>query len=492
MSLRPLFRSTLAYSLNTLIAPLFSMVLTPLYTRVLTPEDFGALGLIRSLGMIISVFGMLGMITAMSVLLYKQSDEESRLRLLSTALWLGIICSTLLMVVALFVVEPLALIWLGDLRFAPMIFVYLLNLPFGVIYTLQTGAFRLRQEAFKATAVGLAQIVLLAVGNLVLVVWLRAGLMGALAAEMCTYVGLSLLCLLLAPEYVLAAPRALLQGWSVEPVTRRLLLAGVPLIPMGLANWALNYIDRPLLLQMGIGLDQIGIYDIAAKLASLLTLLSIPFQQAWIPFALSIQEQSSAAQTYARTLIWYLAGMLGMVLGLSLFAREIIMVFTTPMYLPAYRYVWLLGSAAPIIGSQIILTTGLYITGKTAHLAWTTMVGAAVNIGLNLLLVPVLGVAGAAIATPLGYLCGPIAAVIVAQRYYAVPYQWRPVFLLLTIQMALVVAGLWFSQETSVLSVGVRLLFLLMYPVMLIGLGMISLDDLARGQQLIERYLRWG
>lgn len=488
-NLRTLVRSTAAYSMNSLIGPLFTIIFTPIYIRVLTQSDLGTMTLVRTLGMIVSVFGTLGLATAMGVLLHDQPDDEAQVRMLSTAIWLGTACSLGLALVALLLRGPLALVWLGDEQFAPLVALYLANLPFGALYALCVGALRLRQEAWRASMLGVAQVVLLAVFSLVLVVWLRFGVYGVLGAEVLTYVCLSLLCVVAAPRYLLGFPRALWQRWRPQGLLRQLLLAGIPLVPSGLAVWALGYVDRPILQQMGVGLAAIGVYDVANKLASMLALMSIPFQAAWTPFALAIQQQPEAPRVYARVLTMYVAGMLGVVLALGLFAREVLLVFATPAYLEGYRYVWLLAYAAPIQGSAIILAIGLYLSKRTAHLAWTAAVGAAVNIGLNLLLVPRLGVLGAAIATPLGYLCGPVATYVVAQRARPMPYDLLRLGLAFGTQLALIAIGLQWSTTTTPLTIGVRAALLLAYPLLLIMFGVVTRAELAQAQALLRQ--RW-
>lgn len=471
---RTLLRSTAAYSLPAFVGPLFTIILTPIYTRILLQDDFGVLALVRTLGMILSVVGTLGLSTALGALLHDQPNEQLQDRLISAAIWLGGSCSALLALGAIAGAAPLAQFWLGDTRLAPATALYLANLPFGAIYALHLAALRLRNELWRTNILGVMHVLLLAIFNLLFVVWLRVGVLGALGAEMLTLVCLSVLAIVLRPRYILAAPMALLHGWKLSPAARALLLAGLPLVPSGLAVWALASIDRPLLLQMGVSRDQIGIYEVANKLATMLTLVSIPFQTAWMPFALSIRQSPNALRVYARTLTYYVAGMLGMALGLSLFAHEALLLFGSYRYLDAQGYIWLLAYTAPIQGSYGIIITGLYLARKTPHMAWTAALGAAINIALNLALVPWLGVLGAAIATPLGYLCGPVAAYVVAQRAYPAPYELGRIMAALAAQAVLLTLGLPFSAETSPSTLALRGLLLLAYPVALLAFGVIA------------------
>lgn len=463
---RTLLRTTAAYGINALVGPLFTILLTPIYARILTPADYGVLEVVLTLGTALSVIAWLGQRTALAVSLKRQPDEQARRRAIASAIWMATSCALLLALLGAFTSAPIAQIWLHDAGLAPIVALALANLPASVLVTLLIDALRLRQEVWRASVLGVAQLVALAAGNILFVVLLRYGVRGALGAQLGANLVLAVLGACLAPNLMFARPGS---AWL-----RPLLLAGLPLIPAGLATLALGVADRPLLLQMGVSTDQIGIYAVGNKLASMLAFLSVPFQAAWIPFALSISERPEAPRTFARVLTAFLALMLGGALALGLFAHEALIFVGTYRYLDAQGYVWLLAYSAVIQGSYVIVSTGLYLAEKTTHLAWTSVVGAAINIGLNLVLVPRLGVFGAAIATPLGYLCGPVGAYMVAQRLHPIPYDLRRVALILTTQVLLLAIGLPWSVETSFTSLALRVGLLLAYPCILVGLNIIQ------------------
>jgi O-antigen/teichoic acid export membrane protein len=469
---RTLARSTFVYSLPTLVGPLFTIVLTPIYARVIPTAELGVVETVTTLGMVVSVVGMLGSSTALSAMFHDQPDDAARQRLTATVVWMVTAWSALLALVCVLAAKPLAAFWVGDVRYSSALALYMLNLPFGALYSAQLAGLRLRQQAWRASGLAVAQVVLLAIWTVLLVVWLRLGAWGALGAQTVTYGCLALLSLVAAPSGVFTLPRPAL--------ARTLLLTGIPLIPVGLAAWALGFLDRPLLVQMGIGLDQIAIYAVANKLVSMLTVLGTPFALAWTPFALSIGRQPDAPRTYARALTWYASAMLVGGLGLGLFAHEALILIGTARFLPAEGYVWMLGYSPLVQGCYTIISTGLLVSRKTAHLAWTTALGAAVNLGLNLVLVPQLGVLGAAIATPLGYACGPLAAYIVCQRVYPVPYEWWRLALALLAQVALLAIGLPLAHESTLATVAARVALLAAYPIVLVCLGVIARADLAR------------
>jgi O-antigen/teichoic acid export membrane protein len=246
----------------------------------------------------------------------------------------------------------------------------------------------------------------------------------------------------------------------------------------------LTYSDR-LFLPRSVTYQQIGIYDIANKLASALALLVEPFKSAWGPQALSIQQEPSAPRTYSKVLTYYCIIGLAMALALSLFAHEALLIVTTPAFVDAEQYIWLLALTSLSSGFSLIVSIGLLIEKRLAQAAWMTTVAAGLNTLLNLLLIPPLGVLGAAIATAAAYLASALLTAIRAQRAQAFPYEWRKVGVIFMIYLALAVGGLALGSQTRPLSIAIRLGLLLAYPLLLWLLGIFELWEL----QLVRRAL---
>jgi O-antigen/teichoic acid export membrane protein len=84
-----------------------------------------------------------------------------------------------------------------------------------------------------------------------------------------------------------------------------------------------------------------------------------------------------------------------------------------------------------------IFNTGLYLSKKTSRISMLTTGAALLNILLNILLVPLWGIMGAAVTTVLSY--GALAWVTyhVAQRSYLIPYDLRRLLILCVVSTAL-------------------------------------------------------
>ncbi|MEE1239290.1 MAG: polysaccharide biosynthesis C-terminal domain-containing protein, partial [Acutalibacteraceae bacterium] len=111
--------------------------------------------------------------------------------------------------------------------------------------------------------------------------------------------------------------------------------------------------------------------------------------------------------------VMFLAG--GVIIA---FAKPAIKILSTEQYYSAWQYVPLL-SAAMIFTAFASFTGTVYVVTKKSGLSFiTSMAGAAINIALNVLLIPSpLGVQGAAIATFLSYFAVFLIRAVNSRKY---------------------------------------------------------------------------
>jgi O-antigen/teichoic acid export membrane protein len=487
---RRLIQTTAGYSLNTLVGPLFTLLLTPIYTRVLGVANYGIVETLIPLGMIMYMLGLLSLPSALPVLYYTPELADRQPRVVASALWVAALWSAALAAVGYLCAGPLMRVTLGDLArddLADLVRLMMFGLPFGVLYGVQTTVLRLRFAVWRSNLLALLFMFVNAGANLLLVVALRWGVWGVVGAGVATNVVMGLAGLVVGT--------ASLAAWPEPALMRRLLRTGFPLLPASLALWLLVYEDR-LFLTRNVAFEQIGIYGIANKLASALALLVEPFKSAWGPLALSIQQEDNAPRTYAKVLTYYCVVGLGLALALSLFAHEALLIVSTPAFVGAEAYIWLLVLVPLASGFSLIVSIGLLIEKKLGQAAWVTVVAALVNTLLNIVLIAMLGlgVRGASIATAVGYGASALLAAARAQRVRSFPYEWRKIALVFGVYLALAGAGLALGSQARPLSIALRGLLLLAYPLALWLLGAFEWWELRLARRAItepRQFLAW-
>ncbi|MBO5671275.1 MAG: polysaccharide biosynthesis C-terminal domain-containing protein, partial [Clostridia bacterium] len=197
----------------------------------------------------------------------------------------------------------------------------------------------------------------------------------------------------------------------------QLLRYSVPLIPTTVFWWVTNVADRYMVTWM-IGSDANGLYAVAYKIPTLLILFSGIFIEAWQFSAVTEKGDREHAAFFENVFdsfqaLMFIAGCL-----LTAFAKVAVSVMTTESYYGAWAFIPVL-SAATIFSSLVTFMGSVYLVEKKSVLSFvTSMLGAVINIILNLLLIPTpLGVNGAAIATFASYFIVFIIRAINTQKY---------------------------------------------------------------------------
>jgi O-antigen/teichoic acid export membrane protein len=412
------------------------------------------LDLTTTLGILILAIGTLGLPGAVNVF-FHDGDAAHGSQVISTAAAVGVGWSVLVSLAVVAVARPLAAFSFSDAGLAVLLYLTAFNLPFAVLYGIIQAGLRLRLAVRRANTLALAYIAGTIGLNVLFVVVLRWGVLGIQVAIVIVTLVLTGAGAALAWRDLWARP-----SWALA---RPLVRAGLPFVPASLSFWALAYVDRLILPAYAVALDNRGLYAIANKLASMLAIIIVPFQNAWGPLALAMRDDPAAPRTYAKVLTYFAVGALGLALMVGLFAREVLLVFTTPEYIGAAPYVGPLAYVAVANGAAVAISVGVYLARRTDLIGWTTLIGAAVNLLLNVLLIPRFGVWGAVWATALGYAAAPIALWIAAQRIHPLPFELPKIFVALAAQVALLLAGTLIQTGNLWLDAAAKLLLPLAY-----------------------------
>ncbi len=259
--------------------------------------------------------------------------------------------------------------------------------------------------------------------NIFFVVYLRKGVIGILYTSLTASIINLLVMLPITFRYF--TPRIDLS------LGKELLGFGLPFLPHGIAYTAIEMVDR-FIVPAVLGKDALGLYGASYKFGAILLLLVNAFRNAWQPFFLDIAEQPNARQVYSRVLTYFIVASGMIVLLATYFIHDILTIhYFGKFYLLGKSY-WNGISIIPIIllsycfyGVYVILTPGFYITKKSKFMIIFTGSGALVNVIANLLLLPLLYIYGAALATLLSYITMALTVYWVAQRIYPIPIDWQ-------------------------------------------------------------------
>ncbi len=198
------------------------------------------------------------------------------------------------------------------------------------------------------------------------------------------------------------------------PMLAGALRYSVGLIPAALAAFVLDTSDR-LIVHADLGPAAVARYAVAYNVANLTMVLLYVLNTAWMPRVFALGDIRVRASVLAKSRDLLYALLIPVVVGLCAASPIILSIWVPAGYHPDGLLVIVAIvaiTAFPFAGMMAAMRVLLF-SGNTAAVGVSTALAALVNIGLNVLLVPKLGIAGASLATLCanGVLFGLLAAV---------------------------------------------------------------------------------
>lgn len=185
---------------------------------------------------------------------------------------------------------------------------------------------------------------------------------------------------------------------------RQMLAYCVPLIPTAVFWWIMGVSDR-YLVKWFVGSDANGIYAVAYKMPTILTILATVFMDAWQLSAIAESgDRRAQARFYARVWDAFFSAACLCAGSIIAFSPLLIRLLAAESYYDAWRYIPILTLSMIAAAFSNFMGSVYVVTKKSTASLWISLAGAAANIALDLFLIPRIGVQGATAATFLGCL----------------------------------------------------------------------------------------
>ncbi len=196
--------------------------------------------------------------------------------------------------------------------------------------------------------------------------------------------------------------------WGIRKLdislVKQVLKYGFPFLPTFIVYWLFEGIDK-MALRHYTSFHEIGLFTAAYKIVTILLILQTAFSTFWTPVAFEMYEKSSdaAKEMFSRALTYMCAAFFICGAGMMLFKDVVIILFEKSYRSASSIMPFLL--LVPIMYTLSEVTVGgINYKNKTYWHLVIAIIAALANYLLNILLVPVFGAKGAAIATGISYI----------------------------------------------------------------------------------------
>ncbi len=386
----------------------------PVLTRYLTTEDFGIFNYTTSVMSFILVISTLSLNSFILRHYFEVHKKEEKQELFGT-IFVFILTLNLVFLFIGFMIFPLA-IKAFDIKipFHPYFQIALVINFLEAMAVLPLVYYRVTKNAWRYFLLMSSKAILTVIVSLVLVIEYEMGIMGR-------YYGVLLNNLFFLVLYLVVMFKisTFSFNWSI---LKKGLRFSLPILPGAFAAVAILSIDR-IILERYVSVSQLGVYSVGVALAAPVMVIVRGFYLAIEP---EIYEsfKNEGYNTWVVKLkdnFLYIILFLGCML--IIFCREIVAIMVPEQFYESYTIIPFFVVSSIFRGAGILICTTLYALNKTAYQPIIVATALLVNIVGNLILIPYMGILGAAVSTTLSFWVLLMMSVYITGQF--VEIKWR-------------------------------------------------------------------
>jgi O-antigen/teichoic acid export membrane protein len=475
---RRLARTGAAYQVGEALAKGVAVVLLPVYTRHLTRADYGTADLLLTLVILVSIVIRLGLVEAFVRFYYEDADARRRDQVARAASGLVLLVTTAAALLAAALAGPLSELVLG-FRDTTLMLITVLGLWSFTNLEMAYALLRVDERAGTFLRASLTNVTVTIALSVYLVVVRDDGARGLLAGNFVAST-VVLLGLLVVLRHRIGLPHRI-DRERLAPLLR----FGLPTVPAEVSVFALNIVDRAYLYRVE-SQGAAGLYSLAVKLATVVILITRAFQYAWPPLAYSITDDAEARRFYALVATYYVLFTGLIVAALTLLGRWALRLLTTPDFYGAFDALPWVALGWALYGLFLVLVVMAGRAKVTTRNFPAALAGLAVNVGLLVVLVGPLGIAGAGVA-----LCGAYVVMLavmyaLTRRLFSVAFEWARLAHIVLLVGGATVAGELLLPTSGAAGLLERTAVLLAIPAGLAVTGFLGPSERARVRQIMN------
>ncbi len=423
-------KNLIIYSIGDFGSKFLGFVLLPFYTFYLSTKDYGYFDLITTTLTLLTPLITFQIVDGLYRYLLEAKDINQKCHIISGSF--AIVIRNLLISNSLYILVSLFV----NFKFKYLI---LIQLNFSIISSMWMQIARGLRNNIEYSIAGIITTGFTLICNIIFIVFFNFRVNGLIIASI-----ISAIITILYLETVIKVRRYINIKNDNSKIHRMLLSFSLPLLPNTLGWWIMNVSDR-YILNYYKGMDANGIYAVANKFPSIIFLINSIFYLAWQESSISEYNSTDRDKFYSKMFNQFMIFQFTVTFILLTFTRLLMSYLVNSNFSLAWKYVPFLYFGALFSAFSSFYGTG-YLCSKETKGAFTTSVyGALLNIIINLIAVPYIGIQGASLSTMTAFLLMWILRVNQTKKYFTISIDMPKLLLFLVISIVLI----WFYYINS-------------------------------------------
>lgn len=404
--LKSLAGNTLIFAIGNSVSILLTFVMVPFYTKILSPADFGISDILTTTtAMLVPLVSL----NVFSAIFRFALDDDNHIEIFTNGLLISLIGGFLSLVVS-------GILSLLGIKYSFLVGVYLgITLLLNLFQNFTRGINKVKSFAISGIIATLSNVL----SNVILMWVFKFGLNGYLYSLIISAFITTIFLFINNKLYTYISLNK--KSWSN---TKDLLIYSIPMIPNSFAWWLTNDANKLIILAF-VGPSANGIFAIANKIPTMVTTIFGMFSNAWQMTAVKEKEKSYTNKLYSLIFNLMFGGLLIISTIVVIFIQWFMGFYVSDKFYNAWKLVPILLMTSFFSNMSAFFGTTYLVARKTKGLFTTTIWGTTINIALSFVLVPLIGINGAAISGAVGFFIVSILRLKQTSEWLKIQIEWK-------------------------------------------------------------------
>ena len=431
-SIKISFKDTIIYGLGNVAVKIVGLILIPLFTnpKFFSTDEFGVMGILEISGLILTAMLASGLPQSLTRWFWDTDYRNNQKGIFFMSISTQVTVSLLFCLVLVPLSGTISTLIFSKTIWAKAITFVILASGIQAINNVVNTLMRLQSRSLLYTLTNLFKLTFVLALTLYFILSKKMGLEGIYLAQL---IGNAFVVLLLS-GYIIKNTKIFFD----KIIFRSMNVYGFPLLMANIAAAMLTVIDRFSLNSLAV-MKSVALYTLAFKITSVLKLVLVDSIKLSLgPMMIKRIGTPDSKRFYSKVLLYSSYILMFSIVGVSLFAFEIIKIIATSRdYWGAVIIIPFLSLSVFFVNMKEVTVYGLHIAKKTRIIGFIVVFSTILSLVLNILLIPVWDITGAAVATLLSQFIYWYACYYYSQKVFFVPYEIKKIALMLITGAAL-------------------------------------------------------
>jgi O-antigen/teichoic acid export membrane protein len=287
------------------------------------------------------------------------------------------------------------------------------------------------------------------------------------------------LIILLFTLFIIILPRCTFKI-SLQPL-KQAIIFGLPYVISTIGYTLFMLSDRFMLNWLSTS-EQMGKYGFGFKIANFINLIFVQtIGMSYFPSVMSNENKSDNIRYYRKMLTYYCLFIAFLILGFLFYYQDILkIVGKNKEYWDGLKVVPLLSLSFMIMGMNYFVGVGLFLKKATKQYVLPSFIAFGINFLLNLWLIPVMGMMGAAYSVVSAQIVYVAIVSYSSGKHLKIDFEWNKILLIYSLAIVLFVCQQWLKINNFLISSAVKLIILSSFPVILYKLNFFEKIEIQR------------